>query len=82
MILIESREGLLFRGPDLMSPTEVWDYSRKIWAPFNPEREPIFDGWASEVGAERAETLKFENPSAAHYLYYDRGPWVPSRKSD
>lgn len=77
MILIESEEGLLFRGPAVMNPSETWDHPRKRWVPFYPERQSVYEGWAHEISEERAEQLKVKNPSAEHYLYYDVGPWVP-----
>ncbi len=75
-MLLESREGLLFRGSGVMNPIEVWHYGRKLWVAFNPRHEPVYEGWAVEVSEVRSEALKHDNPSAEHYLYYDTPPWL------
>lgn len=75
MILIESNEGLLYRGPDVLNPTEVWDYPRKAWVPY-VHRLSSNEGWAREIDEVRAEQLKTNNPNAEHYMYYDTPPWA------
>ena len=75
MILIESDEGILYRGVELLNPTDVWDYPRKRWVPW-VHRHSTEAGWAHEIDEARAEELKTNNPAAKHYLYYDTPPWA------
>jgi hypothetical protein len=70
MILIESDEGILYRGNAVLDPAEVWDYPRKHWVPF-VHRPTIEPGWGREIDEARAEVLKTDNPAAEHYPYYD-----------
>jgi len=73
-VLIES-EGLLFRGPSVTHPTEVWDYPRKRWVPYkHAATKP--EGWGVKITEEQAEGLKTDNPHAEHYLHYDTPPWA------
>ncbi len=65
-------EGLLYRGDDLSSPGEIWDYPRKRWVAFHDAafREP-----GRAISDAEAEALKVNNPAAEHFLYYDIPPW-------
>ena len=67
-------EGLLYRGSDLRSPTEVWNYPEKCWVayrggPWLTERSGI------QIDDARAEALKANNRDAEHFMYYDDPPW-------
>jgi hypothetical protein len=66
-------EGILFRGPDLVTPLEVWDHARKRWVTYHGG--PISRGTGEAVDAARAEVLKVDNPAAEHFFYYDDPPW-------
>lgn len=72
-MLIES-EGLLYRGPDLCSPEEIWNYRAKTWVKYwggrlRPEE-------AVQVDEARAETLKYNSSVGEHFLWYDIPPWL------
>ncbi len=73
-MLIEE-DGLLFRGPALNEQREIWHYTQKKWVPYRYYDGPTDDHRAHEIGSERAEELKVNNPHAEHFLYYDTPPW-------
>ena len=74
-MFIES-DGLLFRGPSVNKPQEIWHYVEKRWVPYRHYRGPVSDDWGQEIDAERAETLKIDNWDAEHFRYYDIPPWL------
>ena len=81
-----ANEGILYRGTNKTNPEEVWHYPRKCWVPY---REGALDPKrTTEIGAEAAERLKSNNPSAEHYCYYDTPPWsqglgyIPTRDDE
>ena len=74
-MLIES-EGILYRGPSLSQPTEVWHHSRKEWVRncfLDPKGEKDF---GIEIDEQRAESLKNGAGMAEHFMYYDAPPWL------
>ena len=78
-VLIES-EGILYRGPNLRRPTEVWHYTRNEWVPncfLDSQRENDF---GVEIDEQRAESLKTDNLDAEHFMYYDTPPWLQRYK--
>ena len=74
-ILIES-EGLLFRGPSIDEPTEVWHYFSRKWVPYRPLGGMSGGPFGVQIDDERAEGLKSDNLDAEHFGYYDIPPWV------
>jgi hypothetical protein len=73
MALIES-EGLLYRGPSVDHPTEIWDYPRGGWARYR-NAGPQKKGWGRRIMPTVARALKKNNPAAEHFMYYDTPPW-------
>ena len=66
-------EGLLYRGEQVNSPGEIWDYPRKRWVPYH--HSPFYTEGAREIDPAEAEALKVDNPDALHFMYYDDPPW-------
>ena len=75
MVFIES-EGLLYRGPSVHEPLEIWHYPHKVWVPFCYYEGPVDDDWGKEIDASRAEALKVDNWNAENFSYYDIPPWL------
>lgn len=67
-------EGILFRGPEVNHPTEVWDYPRKNWVSYKSAGLKVA-GWSSLISSAAAEALKFNNPAAEHFQHFDSPPW-------
>jgi len=80
-MLIES-EGILYRGPSLSQPTEVWHHTRKEWVRncfLDPNGETNL---GVEIDEERAENLKNGAGMAEHFMYYDTPPWLQRGASE
>ena len=75
MVFIES-DGLLYRGPTVREPVEIWHYPDGEWVPFRYYTGQEPEGWGKEIDEARAEALKVDNWSAEHYRYYDIPPWL------
>ena len=69
-------EGLLFRGPRVNEPVEIWHYTRKEWMPYLLGKLGSPQPFGRQIGEDRAEALKVDKVDAKHYPYYDFPPWL------
>lgn len=74
-VYIES-EGLLYRGPSVAEPEEIWHYPGQRWVPYPGYTGPVAEDWGREIDAQRAGMLKTNNWNAEHFRYYDIPPWT------